>query len=147
MIAWVFSLMMFGVFPEYVLQDRDTVFIEFDNECPNSYLVEKGDRVTFILYPSINQSRFLHDKGSQKEMNTCCMEIKNQLISKAKLNELAIELHLEKQEVFENETGMKGLPPVIPSLNLNVLFDTMYIYRSIDDKCGVIYEVKWIPAL
>jgi len=75
------------------------------------------------------------------------MEIKKQLISKAKLYDFAFERHMENQKEFEEETGIKGLPPVIPSLNLNGLFDMLYIYKSIDENCGIIYEVKWIPAI
>ena len=147
MFAWVVLLLMLGVFPEFESPDWDKIYIQFEEDCPTSFFTESEDKVTFILHPSINQSRFVHSKGSHKMKHTCCMEIKKQLISKAKLNDFAIELHMEKQKEFEEETGIKGLPPVIPSLNLNALFDKMYIYKSIDENCGIIYEVKWIPAI
>lgn len=142
-------ILSFGFYLSFELlsQEVDTIYVEFDDECSFSYFAEDEERVTFILHPQINESRFIHKKGFHLMKHTCCMKIKNQLFSKAKLNELAVELHMEGQKDFEEKTGMKGLPPVIPSLNLNALFDKIYIYKSIDANCGFLYEVKWIPAL
>lgn len=147
MLRFILLLSCFYISFELLSQGVDTIYIQFEEDCPNSFFSENEDRITFILYPSINQSRFIHNKGSNMMKRTCCIEIKNRLISKTKLNELAIELHIEQQKEFEKETGLKGLPPVIPSLNLNALFNKLYIYKSIDENCGIIYEVKWIPAI
>ena len=60
LILLIFSLCMWT---DLASQEFDQIYVEFDGDCNYSYFVEGEKRVTFILHPKINQSRFVHSKG------------------------------------------------------------------------------------
>lgn len=144
-IYWAFAVCYFCTYSQN--EKKETLYILFDEEVNgNRYMMNDKGKLIFYIQPTIDASYFSYEKSKQCKKLIEYEKVKSDLISKKTANQKVIDYLKDKSLEFKKKTGVKGLPP-IPPFYYNSYFKKIYIYRKIDETCGMLYEVSWIYAI